>query len=311
MTQPSAELVFEAHTSLPLAVLGCTSALTALLILLTLNSYFCCTATLNHKVLRRLTRRGERRAVLLHYLIVLPLFEIFVIWGPHFDERVQPSSASVVVGWLAVLAVSCCTTIVGCVSGYAHVFSLQFVQVLQFPMMLLFLCDRALYHTLGVESICTVAMLAVVVCELYLRARPNMQMPVTTDIRIDDTEMLQSEHLRSWQHKNNASRRLSVGMDAGEPNYESGVDSEVMEEVRARNSASQLVEFMHSVLSLRAGDMKNAEQRERLEKLQRQAEVYRTVVPLRALSASGRNETSTSANVDSQGMYHRSEEDDF
>jgi len=102
-----------------------------------------------------------------------------------------------------------------------------------------------------------------------------------------------------------------VGMDAGEPNYESGVDSEVMEEVRARNSASQLVEFMHSVLSLRVGDMKNAEQRERLEKLQRQAEVYRTVVPLRALSASGRNETSTSANVDSQGMYHRSEEDDF
>ena len=313
-SQTDTGLLFVGHTSLPIGLLGCTTAFTLLLIVLTLNSYFCCTTTISHQVLRRLSSKRERRVILVHYLIALPLFEIFVIWGPHFDSRVQESSAVVVVGWLHVLAVSVCATLLGCLSAYGHVFAMQFVQVLQFPMLLLFVSDRVLYHTFGVESICTFFMLLVIILEMYLRARPNMTIPVTQDIRIDDTEMVRTEHLRSYKSHGGAGngRRVSMafGMDE-EPNYESGVDSEVMDEVRARQSASQLVEFMHSVMTLRPADLKDSKQREKLVKLQRQAEIYSTVVPLPALSASGRNEASTSANVDSQGLYHRSEEDDF
>ena len=290
----------QTHHLLPVGVLVCTSVLTGMVCLLTLNAYFFCNTAVRFQMVRRLSSKSERRCVVVHYLVLLPLFTIFVVWGPHLQIGVLPNGSSVLAAWVGVLVTCLVLLAMGFWSVKAYMWSLELSQVLQAPAMLFFLCDRALYHALGVESIFVASLLFVVVLEMVFRGTPARQMIQPNEVRLDEfAERMQPEHLRSY---NGATHKLN-GHD--DPNYESGLDSEVLEEHRARNSATQLVDFMHRLSRIDIKTVSSKQEREQLESLQRQASLYTTVVPLPALrqqTSRSKQDISNSAQLDSLGF---------
>jgi len=306
MNATTAYHVCQNHHLLPTGVLVCTTAFAVFASFMTLNAYFCCNTAVRHQLIRSMSTKNERRCILLHYLIALPLFEAFVIWGPHLDIRVRPCSASVVVGWLAILIVILLLLAAGFWSARAHVYSLQLTQVLQLPAMLLFLCDRALYHSLGVESIFIILILFLVSAEMFLRGKPVTAVPAIRDVRLDEFESVRAQDLRSYA---TGQTRVDHMTD---DNYESGLDSEFMDEHRARNSTQLLMDFMKDLSRLTPANFTNEEDRKKYESLQRQASLYTVAVPLPHVAAnpSKSNDVSGSANLDSRG-FNTAYDDDF
>ena len=159
---------------LPDAVLALSSAATLIVALLVLNSYFCCTPATTHYQIRQQASKYERLLVLIHYTVALPLFELVVVWGSRYAQ-LPPNGASVVVSWIFVQLCMMLLLSISFWTARVHAFALHMSQVLQAPMMLFFLCDRALYHELGLEGTFCALVLVFAVAEALLRAQPVAQ----------------------------------------------------------------------------------------------------------------------------------------
>ena len=321
---PTAYHACQNHHTLPVGVLICTTAFSVLTCLLTINAYWCCTTVVRYHLIRQRSSKTERRCIILHYLVMLPMFELFVIWGPHLNIHVAPNNSSVVVAWLVVLGSVLMLLAFGFWSTRAHLFALQMTQVLQAPAMVFFLVDRAMHSALGVEAIFIFGVLLCVLFEMRERANPAEK------IAWKITTQEQQLHRMSYEDEEIDGRDLrSTGVYGErrvfEPDYESGLDSEVMEDYAARRTSGMLMEFMKNMAAMDPRDISDPQKRKQFESLKRQAELYSTAVPVppvqRATSTSanhrgggtsGANDLSGSAQLDSRGYrYDVNEDDDF
>lgn len=297
------------HSDLPMGVLIASTAFVGVLCVISINAYFCCNTLLGHTEIRKMSTKAERRFVLLHYLVILPLFQGFVIWGPQLDPRVLNNSASVVVAWLAVNVVSSLLLALGFWSARFHVFSLQMVQVIQWPVFLFFLCDRALYGAMGIESLFVFLGMATITLQMYRRVQP------ATRIMSEEAYSLyqrNSEEIRMDDLRSQADLPLHDTMSF---DCDSGIVSEDLQRIAAKNSRQNLVRFIRKVEALEIPGSSSSEKKKELEDLKRQASLYRTFIPsttpMFTPRTTRRGRSSISGNTDSRGdrMTFESEED--
>jgi len=254
-------------------------------------------------MLSRHVSRSERRAVLFHYLLILPLFEALVIWGPHLDIGVAENSPGIVVTWMALLGAGLLLLALGFWSARAHLFSMQLSQVMQLPGAMMFLCDRVIYHRLGVEAVFICALLAVVCVEIFYRGGPLLQTFGMDYERFDDGEV-REEDLRSFE------RVRQSHVEEVDFNYESGIEEEVKQQHKARTSTAMLLDFMKAVSNLNVNDFKTEEERRQFEGLQRQASLFSLAIPVAPGSVPSDN-VSGSAQLHSQGNQGFEDESDI
>jgi len=236
-------------------------------------------------------------------LLILPLFEALVIWGPHLDIGVAENSPGIVVTWMALLGAGLLLLALGFWSARAHLFSMQLSQVMQLPGAMMFLCDRVIYHRLGVEAVFICALLAVVCVEIFYRGGPLLQTFGMDYERFDDGEV-REEDLRSFE------RVRQSHVEEVDFNYESGIEEEVKQQHKARTSTAMLLDFMKAVSNLNVNDFKTEEERRQFEGLQRQASLFSLAIPVAPGSVPSDN-VSGSAQLHSQGNQGFEDESDI
>ena len=306
----------------PAGVVTSSVIFTAMISILSLNAYWCCTTSTRLRAIRLMSSKAERLCVLAHYIVALPLFEVFVVAGPHMDIKIGPNSPSVVVTWICLLVLGLLGFAIAFWSTRAHIFSLQFAQLLQGSGAVLILCDRAINRRLGVEAVFIIALLVCVAYEMRERAQPLDRLP-PLELQFPTVQTQQQNYDNQFNEEINSPRELR-SRGAG---FESDLDSDVIAEHAARRHASGLLDFFKNIRDMDISNIKDSKKRTDLENLQRQAEVFILTNASRASSSQQTNghqlptprtveNSHTSADVDSRGQYgHASivdnDEDDF
>lgn len=137
----------------PHGVLVASSFVSALLSLLMLNATFGATWSFSHSALRTMFSSMERRAIALQYLVAMPFFELFVVWGPHIDVGIDHNSTSSVVAWLVVNTLCVGFLFVATFSLHRYRALVYRAQSARMPLAIVYFCDRSINFTVGVEGV--------------------------------------------------------------------------------------------------------------------------------------------------------------
>lgn len=165
----------------PTSMLVASSVVSLLLSAGMLNSMFGRTRKLNKEDVRALFGDYERSAIFIHYAIVVPLFEFFVIWGPRLNANIGPSSASSVTAFLIVNAISVFLLLLGVIFEAKYRLFVHKVQCWRIPICIVFLCDRDINFTVGFEALFIAASL---LCSIFETVNVNELVAKTNRRRI-------------------------------------------------------------------------------------------------------------------------------
>ena len=103
--------------------------------------------------LRRMFYPTERKISFLRYALLMPLFELFVIWGVEAGVSIDDSSAAIVVAWLSVNCLCLLVMTCSCGAFGSYRMMIHAVQCFRMPLSLIFMCERIFNSVIGVESI--------------------------------------------------------------------------------------------------------------------------------------------------------------
>lgn len=175
----------------PVLVISTTIALiTALLIIV---AFWFRTARLNRGDVKRQVSQLEKRLILVHYAICLPLFELMVVWGPRFSASIKPSSPPVVLAWISVLLASLLSLVIAYFSRKNYRMMVHVALILQFPCMSFAFGDRLFRGVLGAEGMIISALIVCGIVEIF--TVPDFFHPDSQRHR--DYEMANSVHYTS------------------------------------------------------------------------------------------------------------------
>ena len=149
-----------------------SSVLTSLVCLLSLNSVFGATWHFSRRALSSLFEDLEKRAMLLQYVLFLPLFEIFVVWGSRIDSGGIAHNCSMTL--LVHIIISALSL---AIIGFAQFMLIRFrpllhaAQCWRIVICVVVLCDRGVRGVIGYESFFTALVLG---CALFEIAHINV-----------------------------------------------------------------------------------------------------------------------------------------
>lgn len=273
---------------LPPYVLVVSSVFLGLVCLFSLNAFFCVTCGYTNVQLRELSSRVERRMAVLYYVLALPLFELFVIWGPHLGLAIERTTSSLVAGWMCVNLFNFFFVFGGFCSPKMHAFSLYITQSWQSLCMFFFFFDRLFNSTIGAEALFIVPVFLLGLLQLLARdsslrifdgrltkreavnefkpLNEHNDVFVITDDEDDAfdgglTELRQVGARGTPAESPHASRRPNQralqaldddeeAEDEMEAEYESEVDSHTRREFSRRTNVAGLVQFFERLVAL-------------------------------------------------------------
>ena len=149
-----------------------SSVLTALVCLLSLNSAFGATWHFSRRALGSLFEDIEKRAMLLQYVIFLPLFELFVVWGSQVDAGNIAHNCSATL--LVHIIISALSLAIICSAQFMLTRFrplLHAAQCWRIVICVAVLCDRGVRGVIGYESFFTALVLG---CALFEIAHVNV-----------------------------------------------------------------------------------------------------------------------------------------
>jgi hypothetical protein len=176
------------HSELPYGVQIGSTVVSVLLSLLIVNSAFGITFSYSNLSLKGMFNKVEKRAIIIQYLIAMPLFEIFVIWGPDWTDGIAHNSTSSVVSWLAVNCLSVILVIVAFFSLQRYRMLIHVAQCMRAPTAVMFFSDRLINFSIGVEGVFIGAVFVTSMFELFHVHRflsPSRRQPMPLDIAPD------------------------------------------------------------------------------------------------------------------------------
>lgn len=108
----------------------------------------------------------HRNWALVHYAVLYPLFEIFIIWGFAFMS-IELVSAEIIMLWLSVVSTSVILQIVCAVTKTGYRKTIYIIQVMEIPCMVAFICERLLLDKLNPEFTLPLGILFVTLVEVF------------------------------------------------------------------------------------------------------------------------------------------------
>lgn len=111
----------------------------------------------------------HKRMALLHYLLLVPLFELFVTWGATMfgDDRVKPIAANVQLAALAFLIASCLVLVVACATRRSYRMMIYTMQNMELQCVATYFCERIVNTGFGGESVVVAALLVCSLIEVF------------------------------------------------------------------------------------------------------------------------------------------------
>lgn len=152
-TQISPLSYFHCHNLVPDGVLIASTVVSGLLSLLMFNSAFGASCFFSNKDLYQVFNAMERRAIIIQYLIAMPLFELLVVWGPQLTPSIDHNSSSSVINWLVVNSMSLGLVIGSLFATHRYRMLIHVAQCFRLPLATMYFCDRAINFTIGVEGV--------------------------------------------------------------------------------------------------------------------------------------------------------------
>lgn len=141
------------HSAVPDGVLIASSFISGVLSLVLLNAAFGAACAFSHKDLTRMFNAVEKFVIVFQYLIAMPAFELFVIWGPSLTIGINHNSSSSVVSWIAVNSLSLFFALASIFASARYRALMHVAQCMRAPMAIVFFCDRAINFSVGVEGV--------------------------------------------------------------------------------------------------------------------------------------------------------------
>jgi len=153
-TQPDTLLSYwHCHNYIPQSVLIASTVINGLLCMFIVNAAFGIAFYFAHNDLKRVFNTMERRAIVLQYLFAMPLFELFVVWGPQLQLGINHNSSSSVITWLTVNTLSLGLVLGSLCATHRYRMLIHVAQCMRMPLAVMYFCDRAINFTVGVEGV--------------------------------------------------------------------------------------------------------------------------------------------------------------
>ena len=159
-------MIFDVDT-VPSSVLVLSTFLSLTVAAMILFSFYCRTFRLSKGAIGRQVTHLEKRVALVHYLVCIPLFELFVIWGQHFNFGIRASSPSAVLLWVAMLLAQLLALVVAFFSSNNYRMMVHVTQILAAACSIEFFIDKAVRNAIGVEGMIISALIVCGVIEIY------------------------------------------------------------------------------------------------------------------------------------------------
>lgn len=201
------------------------STLFAVLVaLLSLNTAFGATWSQSHSSLKDLFEPVERRAMLAQYMLAVPLFEWFVVWGSPSGFSVEPNSSSVLIMHVLVSVLSVALLGLAQVAILRARALVHITQAMRIVVCIAVFCDRATRRVLGYEAFFVGVVL---VCAMFevVHVRVNFIVPAgRASESVDDTPLRKL----AWARDRNraAARRERVAQMASQMHIDTTSDDD-------------------------------------------------------------------------------------
>lgn len=111
--------------------------------------------------------RVHQRSSLLHYCLLVPIFEALITWGSYWNSSIPPVSAEVELVWLAVLSMASFILIFTFCSRSSFRMTVHTIQIMQLPCAVAFLCERIINTDFGGEIAIIVAVMLCSIFEIF------------------------------------------------------------------------------------------------------------------------------------------------
>lgn len=250
--------------------------------LLSINMAFGATWSQSRNSLQELFEPVERRAMLAQYLLAVPLFEWFVVWGSPVAFSVAPNASSVLIMHTLVSILS---VVLLCMAQVLTVRSralLHITQSMRIVVCIAVFCDRATRRVLGYEAFFVAVVLMCAMFEV-VHVRVNFILPASrTDSTLEDTPLRRLAQIRDRNHE--AARRERIAQMANNMQIdaasddESSVDFECFNDdvplsarthLRTQNAEAALAGTLRKVTDMDVEHMNASQTRRALAELQR------------------------------------------
>jgi len=178
------EIVSEFHWCrhyLPITVLAVSTGVSLFLSLLMLNAIFGATMKFTRSQTMRMFYPTEKKVAFLQYVICLPAFEAFVIWGSYLGVSIDGNTASIVITWIVMNIVRILLVLSSCRAVGNYRLMIHVSQCFNLPLAVMFFTDRIINSSIGIEGIfigtlCLLALFEFFHVQDYFSVFANSQM---------------------------------------------------------------------------------------------------------------------------------------
>jgi hypothetical protein len=251
VTGPDIPLAYwHCHSELPYGVQVASSVVSLLLSLLVVNSAFGAAFNFSHQTLKGMFNKVEKRAIIFQYLVTMPLFEVFVIWGPDWTDAITRNSTSSVVAWLAVNCLSVVLVVLSLFALHRYRMLIHVAQCMRAPTAVMFFCDRIINFSIGVEGVFIGAVFVCSMFELFHVHRfltPARKQAPLLDIPPDRPLVptpTTPTHESERAHRAETVYRNAPSQPEPEPEFEPGVplsvQKQILDKTRHKRAAAAL-----------------------------------------------------------------------
>ena len=111
----------------------------------------------------------HKRISLLHYLVLAPLFEVFIIWGSVVfgSDTIQPVVVEVLLAWLSIVILSIILLLIACCTRNAYRMMVYSTQLMELACTVMFFSDRCKDTRVSSEISVVVALVVCNVVEVF------------------------------------------------------------------------------------------------------------------------------------------------
>ena len=177
----------------------------------------------------------NRRLAVLHCVVLAPLFEIFVIWGPYVlsPDDVRPISADVLLTWLAVVVSSDIFLLVAFAVRRNYRSAALITHIMEMTVVTTFVAERTVYAHFAGEVVLLVALLITNVAEVF--GVPDFFSHIFVRRRTD----VESSSSSAAANDNPGDRRRPLAQRGGDSDAARFDKSEVSDELQSEDLAAK------------------------------------------------------------------------
>ena len=111
----------------------------------------------------------HKRILIVHYIVLAPLFEVLVIWGSKVfgADVVTPVALEVLIAWLSIVILCVILLLVACCTRNAYRMMVHCAQLMELLCMLMFFSDRCVNTRVAGEIVILIVLIACNTVEIF------------------------------------------------------------------------------------------------------------------------------------------------